>query len=137
MILTGLHLGAAPAWAQEHVEPAPPAPTAASADAPVTTPPPAAPDPKPGRSTMSIVKEVTLLSSLVLLFGGGYALADAFAKGGRLDSVCLAGSGASQCPQSAASAISDYNTEMTLGAIGTSVGSVQLHVTPFGVRGTF
>jgi hypothetical protein len=84
-------------------------------------PPPAAPP----SQTRIIISKAGLLGGAVVTFVGFYLLVDASAKQGKLDSVCVSGaasSGNSACPQSAAGAINDFNTEMLSGGVATLVG---------------
>lgn len=94
-----------------------------------------------------------------MLFAGFLTFFDALAKQGKLDSVCVMDMNQNNlCPQSAAQAISDYKTELTIGGVGTLLGiamltfgfiahdtgdmggttsAVTVHPSAGGLRGTF
>lgn len=91
--------------------PAPPAPAAAPSE-----------PTKPAEPHASTATKALVVGGSVVLFGGFLLLADASARQGRLDAVCVD----SKCPVGKADDIDAYNRSFMIGGIGSLVGAAAL-----------
>ena len=109
---------------------------------------------------MGTASKIGIVGGAVITFAGFLMVSDAAARSGKLDGVCVSSpTGPSACPSSSSQAISNLNTELLVGGVGTLVGigmivfgflarpdytpppqtssSFTLEPSPGGLRGTF